>query len=205
MTLPIGVLASGRGTNLQAIIDAIENNALPARLALVITNHPGVAALDRAHRHGAPTAVIERRCYPSRAAQQQAMAEEMQRRSVELVVLAGFDRVVGPEILRAFPMRVINIHPSLLPSFGGGLHAQADALAYGVKVAGCTVHFVTEEVDCGPIIAQACVPVLEEETADTLAARILQQEHQILPMAIRQFAQGRLRVEGRRVQVLPPP
>ncbi|MCL4534665.1 MAG: phosphoribosylglycinamide formyltransferase, partial [Bacteroidetes bacterium] len=176
-----------------------------AAIAVVISNHPGVPALGRAARHGAPTAIIERSAHPSHSAQHQAITDELVRCGVELVVLAGFDRVVGPEILRAFPYRIINIHPSLLPAFGGGLHAQADALGYGVKVAGCTVHFVTEDVDCGPIIAQACVPVLEDDTADTLAARILEQEHHILPMSIRLFAQGRLKVEGRRVRVLPPP
>ena len=203
MPLKIGVLASGRGTNLQAIINAIEAGTLPARIAVVISNYPGVPALERAARHGAPTVVIERGGFGSRSAHQQAIADELQRRDVELVVLGGFDRVVEPEILRAFTDRVINIHPSLLPAFGGGLHAQADALECGVKVSGCTVHFVTEEVDAGPIIAQACVPVLEDDTAETLAARILEQEHRILPEAILLFAQGRLRIEGRRVRVLP--
>ncbi|MCL4367601.1 MAG: phosphoribosylglycinamide formyltransferase [Actinobacteria bacterium] len=203
MALKLGVLASGRGTNLQAIIDAIEAGTLPAVLAVVITNHAGVPALERAARHGIPTLVIERAAYASRSAHQQAIADELARRGVELVVLAGFDRVVGPALLQAFPYRIINIHPSLLPAFGGGLHAQADALEYGSKVSGCTVHFVTDDVDCGPVIAQAAVPVQEEDTAETLAARILEQEHRILPLAIRLFTEGRLKVEGRRVRVLP--
>ncbi len=203
MALKVGVLVSGRGSNLQAIIDAIERGDVPAEIAVVISNHPGVMALERAARHGIPAVVIERQPGSNRAAQQQAIVAELQRRGVELLVLAGFDRIIGPDLLQAFPMRIINIHPSLLPAFGGGLHAQADALEYGAKVSGCTVHFVTEDIDGGPIIAQACVPVREDDTADTLAARILEQEHRILPQAVRLFAEGRLRVEGRRVRILP--
>jgi phosphoribosylglycinamide formyltransferase-1 len=201
----IGVLVSGRGSNLQAIIDAIEAKEVAVELALVISNHPGVLALERAARHRCPTSVVKRSDYPSSDAQQAAMSKELKAAGVELVVLAGFDRIAGPPLLAAFPMRIINIHPSLLPAFGGGLHAQTDAFNYGVKVSGCTVHFVTEDVDCGPIIAQACVPVLEDDTPDSLAARILQEEHRILPRAIDLFARGALQVEGRRVRILTRP
>ena len=197
--LRIGVLVSGRGTNLQAIIDAIERGELEAEITLVVSNHPGVLALERCQRHGVPHLVIEREGFKSRREHQMAMAQQLKQRGVALVVLAGFDRIIHLDFIQAFPMRIMNIHPSLLPAFGGGLHAQADALEYGVKISGCTVHFVTPEVDAGPIVLQAAVPVLEDDTSDTLAARILEQEHQILPRAIQLFAQGRLGVEGRRV------
>ncbi len=201
--LKLGVLVSGRGTNLQAIMDAIERGEVPAEIAVVVSNRADAYALERARRRGVPTVVIERGRFGSRVAHQLALAEELRRRGVELVVLAGFDRVLVPEFLAAFPLRVLNVHPSLLPAFGGGLHAQADALAYGVKVAGCTVHFVTNDVDAGPIVAQAAVPVLEDDTVETLSARILAEEHRILPQAISLYAQRRLVVDGRRVRILP--
>lgn len=199
----IGVLVSGRGSNLQALLEAVERGEIPGEVVVVISNHAGAYALERAKAFGVLTAVFERRDFASREQQQLAMAAELQRRNVDLVVLAGFDRVIEPAFLSLFPQRVINIHPSLLPAFGGGLHAQADALAYGVKISGCTVHFVSEEVDAGPIILQAAVPVLEDDTEETLAARILEQEHKLLPRAVALIAQGRVRVEGRRVRVLP--
>ncbi len=130
------------------------------------------------------------------------LLQQLQQLSPDLIVLAGFDQVLGPQVVDTFRYRIINIHPSLLPAFAGTLHAQADALDYGVKVAGCTVHFVTNEVDAGPIIVQAAVPVMEDDTAESLAARILEQEHRILVEAVRLFAEGRLRIEGRRVRVL---
>jgi len=195
----LGVLVSGRGTNLQAILDAIQRGELNAEVALVVSNRPEAYALRRAAQRGVPTVVVERRAYPSRREQHMAIAEALRQAGVDLVVLAGFDQVLHPDFVKAFPMRIINIHPSLLPAFGGGLHAQADAWAYGVKVSGCTVHFVTEEVDAGPIILQAAVPVLDDDTPETLAARILEQEHRILPQAIALIAQGALRIEGRRV------
>jgi phosphoribosylglycinamide formyltransferase-1 len=201
--LRVGVLVSGRGSNLQALLDGIAAGCVAAEVALVVSNHAGVFALERAKARGVPTATIERRGFASRAAQQAAFADEFERRAVDLVVLAGFDRVLEPGFLARFPLRVINIHPSLLPSFGGGLHAQAEALAHGVKVSGCTVHFVTDDVDGGPIILQAAVPVLEADTPETLSARILEQEHQLLPRAVDLFAAGRLAVEGRLVRILP--
>lgn len=199
----VGVLVSGRGSNLQALIDAVARGELQAELAVVISNHPNAYALRRAADAGIPTVVVPRQDHPSRAAQQMAMADELERRGVSFVVLAGFDRVVLPAFVDRFPWRMINIHPSLLPAFGGGLHAQADALAYGVKVSGCTVHFVTGEVDVGPIILQVPVPVEDDDTVDSLAARILEQEHLALPKAVDLLASGRLVVENRRVRILP--
>lgn len=197
--LKIGVLVSGRGTNLQAIIDAIEGGTLPAEIALVVSNRPGAMALERCARHNVPSTTILREDYRNRRQHQLAIARELKERGVELVVLAGFDRIVHQAFLDEFPMRIINIHPSLLPAFAGGLHAQRDALEYGVKLSGCTVHFATEAVDAGPIIVQAAVPVLDDDTVQTLSARILEQEHKMLPEAIRIIAAGRIRIEGRRV------
>lgn len=200
--LPLGVLVSGRGSNLQAIIDAIERGELSARIVLVISNRAEAYALEQCRRHGVPFRVISGENFPSRRAQQMAMAQAFKEAGAELMVMAGFDHIVHRDFIAAFRGRIINIHPSLLPAFGGGLHAQADALEYGVKISGCTVHFVTEEVDAGPIILQAAVPVLDNDTADTLAARILEQEHQILPRAIQLIAEGRVRVEERRTHIL---
>ncbi len=200
--LPIGVLVSGRGSNLQAIIDAIDRGELSARIALVISNRAEANALERCRRHGIPCRVIPGEGFSSRREQQMAMAQALKEAGVELVVMAGFDRIAHPDFIAAFRGRIINIHPSLLPAFGGGLHAQADALEYGVKVAGCTAHFVTDDVDAGPIILQAAIPVLEDDTVDSLTTRILEQEHKILPQAIQLIAQGRARVEGRRVRIL---
>ncbi|MCL4509193.1 MAG: phosphoribosylglycinamide formyltransferase [Chloroflexi bacterium] len=202
--LRVAVFVSGRGSNLQALIDATQKGQSSARLAAVLSNRDGVYALERAQRAGIPARVFLRRDYASRAEQQAAMLAYLRQVGAELMVLAGFDQIVEPSLVRALEGRVINIHPSLLPSFGGGLHGQADALAYGVKVSGCTVHFVTEGVDTGPIIMQAPVPVLEDDTVETLSARILEQEHRILPAAVELYAEGRLRIEGRRVRILPP-
>lgn len=198
--LGVGVLVSGRGTNLQAIIDAVETGRLPIEVRLVLSNRADAPALDRARRHGAPTSVVRRGDHLDRLSQQREMARLLRLAGVGLVVLAGFSAIVGPGLLDAYPGAIINIHPSLLPAFPGSLHAQRDALEHGVKVAGCTVHFVTEEIDAGPIILQACVPVEEMDTVETLADRILKEEHRILPEAIRLFAERRLSIEGRRVR-----
>lgn len=198
--LRLGVLVSGRGSNLQAILDAIASGQLAAAVAIVVSNHPAVPALARAAQHGVPVAVLECTAYPSRRDHQLAIAAALAAYDVSLVVLAGFDRVLGVDFVQRFAGRIINVHPSLLPAFGGGLHAQADALAYGVKVSGCTVHFVTAEVDAGPIILQRAVPVYDDDTPDTLSARILAEEHRALPDAIRLFASGRLALDGRRVR-----
>ncbi|HEX2924374.1 MAG TPA: phosphoribosylglycinamide formyltransferase [Chloroflexota bacterium] len=198
--LRLGILVSGRGSNMMAIVRAIEAGELQAQVALVVCNHGDAPGLAWARERGVPTALFERRDYPSREAQNAAMALRLADAGVELVAMAGYDRLITGELFRRFEGRIVNIHPSLLPAFGGTLHAQADALEYGAKVSGCTVHFVTEgTVDGGPIIIQAAVPVLEGDTSETLAARILEQEHRIYPRAIQLFAGGRLRVVGRRV------
>jgi phosphoribosylglycinamide formyltransferase-1 len=196
--LCIGVLVSGTGTNLQAIMDAIRTGALDAEIRLVVSNVAGAGALDRARAHGAPTAVVSHRDFASREAFDAHVVALLRERGVELVVLAGFNRLLSPLFVRAFPMRIMNIHPALLPSFPG-LHAQRQAVEYGVRVAGATVHFVDEETDHGPVIIQVAVPVYPDDTEESLQQRILAQEHLIYPHAIRLFAAGRLRVEGRRV------
>ncbi|MBI4321681.1 MAG: phosphoribosylglycinamide formyltransferase [Chloroflexi bacterium] len=201
----LGVMASGRGSNLQAIIDTIERGELAAEIAIVVSNRTEAQALARAGRHGVAKAVFERKGFASRLERDLAMAECLKRHAVDLVVMAGYDQVVADELLQAFAGRVINIHPSLLPAFAGGLHAQADAFAHGVKVSGCTVHFVTPgAVDGGPIILQKAVPVLESDDAETLAERILREEHHLLPEGIRLFVEGRLAIEGRKVRIRRP-
>ena len=200
--LRLGILISGRGSNMQAIVANIEAGKLPAEVALVVCNHRDAPGLAWARDRGLRTALVERRGYPSREAHDAAIAQVLEEADVGLVVMAGYDRIVGPPILNAFRGRIVNIHPSLLPAFAGSLHAQADALEHGVKLSGCTVHFVTEgAVDGGPIILQAAVPVLEDDTPERLSARILEQEHIIYSRAIKLYAEGRLRVEGRRVRV----
>ena len=198
----IGVLVSGRGTNLQALLDAQAAGNLGGEVVVVVSNHAGIPALERAAQAGVPSVVLERQEFPTRLLHHRAIADALVAHGVEIVVLAGFDRILHPEVVRRFEHRILNVHPSLLPAFAGGLHAQADALAYGVKISGCTVHFVTEDVDAGPIILQAAVPVMDDDTVETLSARILAEEHRILPEAVRLLATGRLRVEGRRVRVL---
>jgi phosphoribosylglycinamide formyltransferase-1 len=202
-TLKIGVLASGGGTNLQTIIDRIEEGRVSAEIACVISNNAGAFALERARQHGVPALHIDHRLFSGRGAYDAALVETLQDHQVELLVLAGFMRILTPVLIDAFPMRIMNIHPALLPSFPG-LHAQRQALDYGVKIAGCTVHFVDAGTDTGPVVLQAAVPVLEGDTEETLSARILTQEHRIYPEAIQLFAEGRLRVEGRRVFIAPP-
>ncbi len=193
-----GVLVSGSGTNLQALLDAEASGALAAQVRVVISNKPGVAALERAAKQAVPSVVISHRDHATREGFDRALEEALRAHDVELVVLAGFMRLLTPVFLDAFPMRVINVHPSLLPAFPG-VDAQAQALAYGAKVTGCTVHFVDAGVDTGPIIAQTPVPVLDDDTVDTLRARILREEHRALVAAVNAVAQGRARVEGRRV------
>lgn len=202
--LKIGVLVSGNGSNLQAIIDRIEDDTLPARIACVISNKADAYALERAKRHAIPTHIVDHRAHVGREAYDTALVELLRSHGVSLVVLAGFMRIVTPVLLGAFPHAVLNIHPALLPAFPG-LHAQRQALQYGVKVSGCTVHFVDEGTDTGPIIIQAVVPVLDNDTEDTLSARIQKEEHRIYPEAVNLFAQGRLTVNGRNVVVAPAP
>ncbi|HYP41752.1 MAG TPA: phosphoribosylglycinamide formyltransferase [Chloroflexia bacterium] len=203
--LRLGIMASGRGTNLQAILDAIEAGELDAEVALVVCNHADAQAVTRAERASVPVRVYELDDYPSRLTRQRAIAHDLAGAGAELIVCAGWDRVLKPEFVKQFEGRIINVHPSLLPAFGGGLHAIEDAIGYGVKVAGCTVHFVTEKVDEGPIISQAAVPVLPDDTAETLAERIHPQEHRLLIEAIKLYSEGRLSVEGRTVNIKSKP
>ncbi len=196
--LKLGVLISGRGSNLQSIIDHIEAGKIPAKIEVVISDKKEAYGLERAKRHGIEALFIDPKAYPSREEFEKAVGDELEKRGVELICLAGFMRILSPYFVNRFKNRIINIHPALLPSFPG-LHGQKQALDYGVKIAGCTVHFVDEGVDSGPIIIQAAVPVYDDDTEDTLSARILRYEHKIYPMAIKLIAEGRVRVEGRRV------
>ena len=194
----LGVLVSGSGSNLQAIIDHIEAGRLNARIKIVISNVSGVFALERAKSHGIRSLVISHKEYKKREDFDQKLVEVLRAHEVELVILAGYMRILTSVLLKAFPMRVMNIHPALLPSFPGTQVWQAEVDS-GVKFAGCTVHFVEEGTDTGPIIIQAVVPVYDEDTAETLNARILKQEHKIFSQAIQLYAEGRLEVRGRRV------
>ncbi len=194
----IGVLISGSGSNLQSIIDAVKAGSIDGEIVLVISNDEKAYGLTRAAQFGIPTKVIKHKEYTQRQAFDQELLRVLQESSVELVVLAGFMRVLGASFLAAFPDRVINIHPAILPSFPG-THGQGQAFTYGVKLAGCTVHFVDEKVDHGPIIIQAAVPVLANDDEDCLAARILRCEHKIFPRALALYCAGKLRVENRKV------
>ncbi len=201
--LRVAVLISGRGSNLQALIDAIRADRLDAEIVAVISNHADAPGIERARAARVATHIAVRRDFASRQAQQQAMLAIVQQHGAELIVLAGFDRILSADWVRAYPQRIINIHPSLLPAFAGGINPkpQQDALAAGVKIAGCTVHLATDEVDAGPIIAQAAVPVLADDTVASLAGRILAQEHRLLPRVVQWFAEERVRVERNRVHV----
>ena len=195
----IGVLVSGRGSNLQAIIDNIEAGRLSAEIAVVISDQPDAFSLERARKHNIPAVHVSAKGYKGRREEYDALlVQELQKHDVELVCLAGFMRIITPVLLKAFPGRILNIHPALLPAFPG-LHVQMAALKHGVKFSGCTVHFVDENMDTGPIIIQAVVPVLDNDTEDSLSARILEQEHKIYSRAIQLYAEGKLRIEGRRV------
>jgi phosphoribosylglycinamide formyltransferase-1 len=200
----LGVLLSGRGSNLQAVIDAIEAGKLPARIAVVLSNKKDAAGLERARKHGLTDVFLDPKPFvgqpDSREAYDRALLDVLQKHEVDLVLLAGYMKIVTPVLVNAYEHRMMNIHPSLLPSFPG-LDVQKKAIDHGCKISGCTVHFVTEGVDEGPIIIQAAVPIHETDTPETLAARILEQEHRIYPRAVQLYAEGRLRVEGRRVVV----
>jgi phosphoribosylglycinamide formyltransferase-1 len=198
--VPIGVLISGSGTNLQAIIDAIEAEKLNATIQLVLSNRADAYGLVRAKNHGLSTEVLDHKKFPSREAFDATAVEMLKARGVELVCLAGFMRLLSPLFVKTFSNRIMNIHPALLPSFPG-LQVQKKAVEHGVRFSGCTVHFVNEDCDEGPIIIQAVVPVFPDDTEGTLAARILAQEHRIYPRAIQLYSEGRLRVEGRKVFV----
>jgi phosphoribosylglycinamide formyltransferase-1 len=193
----LGVLISGRGSNLRAIVEAIDRGSLDATVAVVVCNRPQAAGLGWARQRGLETVCLETAGFGGREAYDSAVREALQARDVGLVCLAGFMRLVGSPLLEAFPLRILNVHPSLLPAFRG-LDAQRQALAHGVRLAGATVHLVTEELDGGPIILQAAVPVLDGDTVDTLSARILVEEHRLYPEAIRIVLDGGWRVDGRR-------
>ena len=197
MNRTLGVLISGRGSNLQAIIDAIAAGTLDARIAVVVSNKPHAAGLERARRAGIETLVLSHRDYPSREEYDRVLVDHLRARGVGLVCLAGFMRLLSPVFIQAFPNAILNIHPSLLPAFPG-LDAQHQAWAHGVKLAGATVHLVDCDLDAGPIVLQRAVPVLEDDTPDTLSARILEEEHKLYPEAIRLVLDGGWRVEGRR-------
>ncbi len=198
----LGVLISGRGSNLQAIIDAIAAGALDASIALVISNRADAAGLQRARDAGIDAIHFDPRDYADRDAYDRALADALRARGVTLVCLAGFMRLIGRPLLEAFPERILNIHPSLLPAFPG-LDAQRQALDHGVRLTGATVHVVTSELDGGPIVLQAAVPVLDDDTVDTLSARVLAEEHRIYPEAIRMRLEGGWRVAGRRFVRVP--
>lgn len=193
----LGVLVSGRGSNLQALIDAIGHGDLDASIAVVISNVPGAGALDKAAAAGIETLVMPHRDWPSREAYDAALGQALVDRGVGLVCLAGFMRRLSARFLEVFPGPVLNVHPSLLPAFPG-LDAAGQAIAHGVKVAGCTVHLVTPELDAGPIVLQAAVPVEPDDTPDALAARILVQEHRLFPRAVSRVLAGGWRLDGRR-------
>lgn len=198
----IGVLVSGSGTNLQAIIDRIEAGDLPATIACVISNNPDAYALKRAARHGIPTVIHEKDGYANRREYDAATVDILRKHSVNLVVLAGFMRILTNVMVDAFPNAIMNIHPALLPAFPG-LHAQQQALDYGVRYSGCTVHFVDCGTDTGPVILQSVIAVEQDDTEETLSARIQKEEHRTFPAAIKLFSEGRIKIEGRHVRILP--
>jgi phosphoribosylglycinamide formyltransferase-1 len=193
----LGVLISGRGSNLQAIIDAIAEQRLAAEIAVVISNVADVAGLTRAAAAGVETIVMAPRQWPDRGAYDRALAETLRARAVHLVCLAGFMRLLGPAFIAAFPNSIVNIHPSLLPAFPG-LDAQRQAFDHGVRVTGATVHLVTAELDAGPIVMQAAVAVADDDTVETLSARILAAEHRLYPQAIQRVLDGNWHLDGRR-------
>ena len=204
LALPaLAVLVSGRGSNLAAILQAIARDELHAHVALVISSRADAPALDIARQHEADTRVIAPKSFASRAEAGAAIIASLQEAHVQAVVLAGYKPILDASVVAAYPDRILNVHPSLLPAFAGGMapKPQADALAAGVKLSGCTVHIVTAEVDAGPIVAQAAVPVLDDDTVESLSARILVEEHRLLPLALEWLLSGRLRVEKSRTRL----
>ena len=200
MSKKIGVVVSGRGSNLQSIIDHIAEGKLNVEIAVVVSDHKEAFALERAAKAGIPTAVVERKVCKDKAEFEDKIDAALRKAGAEVVVLAGFMRILTGHFISRWEHKIINIHPALLPSFKG-LDAQGQAVDYGVKVAGCTVHFVDEGTDTGPIILQKVVPVLDDDTEETLAARILKEEHKALPEAIQLWADGKLTIKGRKVYV----
>lgn len=200
MSRTLGVLISGRGSNLQAILDAIAEGRLDARVGVVVSNQADAQGLERAEKAGVPTAVVSHKDYDSREAFDEAVLAQLKNHDVDIVCLAGFMRILSSVLVRAFPSRILNIHPSLLPAFLG-LHAQRQAVEHGAKVSGCTVHLVDEELDHGPILLQVSVPVEERDSEESLSARILEQEHKLYPVAIQLIVDGKVRVDGRRALI----
>jgi phosphoribosylglycinamide formyltransferase-1 len=196
--MELGILISGRGSNLEAILAAIDDRRLDARARLVLSNRPEAPGLGIARRHGTPTAIVPHQGQPSREAFDALVVARLREAGVTTVALAGFDRIVTRVLIEAFAGRIVNVHPALLPSFPG-LHAQRQALEYGVRLTGVTVHFVDEQMDHGPIIAQAAVPVYDDDDEATLSARILAEEHRLYPEALQHLARGAVRISGRRV------
>jgi len=200
--LRVAVLVSGAGTNLQALLGACREPGFPASIVLVGCNRGDAPAIGRAQAAGVNVCVVDRASVPRRAERQRRLLEAVQRAETDLVVLAGFDEILIPEFVDAFSGRMLNTHPSLLPAFGGTLHAVALALAHGVKVTGCSVHLVTNDLDNGPILFQACVAVRDDDDIASLHARIRAEEHRLLPEAVRAFGEGRIRIEGRKARVI---
>ena len=198
--LRVGVLISGRGSNMEALAEACRAGDYPAEISVVISNQPAAAGLERAACLGIKTEVVDHTAFADKASFEAKVIRVLEENEVELICLAGFMRVLSEDFVASFPRKIINIHPSLLPAFPG-LQVQQKAIEYGARHTGCTVHFVVPEVDAGPIILQAVVPIDQEDTVKTLAARILEQEHLVYPKAVELFAQGRLSIEGRRVLI----
>lgn len=198
--LKLGVLISGNGSNLQSIIDHIEKGSLKAIIKIVISNNPDAYGITRAKKHGIPTVVLKNGDFKNKEEFDLELIRILKNNCVDLVILAGFMRIITPTLLKAFPHKIMNIHPALLPSFPG-IHGQKQALDYGVKLSGCTVHFVDEGVDTGPIIIQSAVQVFNDDTEETLAARILKEEHRIYSQAIQLFAEGKIEIKGRKVRI----
>jgi len=198
--LKLGVLISGNGSNLQSIIDHIEKGSLKAIINIVISNNPDAYGITRAKKQKIPVVVLKNGDFRNKEDFDSELVKILKDNGIELVILAGFMRILTPVFLKAFPHKIMNIHPALLPSFPG-IHGQKQALEYGVKISGCTVHFVDEGVDTGPIIIQSAVQVFDDDTEETLAARILKEEHRIYPQAIQLFAEGKIEIKGRKVLI----
>lgn len=203
MTLRVGVLVSGAGTNLQALLDACADPAFPARVVLVGCNRGEALAIQRAEAADVPVCLVDRAAVAKRSQRQATLLEALRANAVGLVVLAGFDEILIPPFVAAYGGRILNTHPSLLPAFSGTMHAVAQALAYGVKVTGCTIHLVTDDLDSGPILLQAAVEVRDDDDVGSLHLRIRAREHHLLPVAVCAFAEGRVRIEGRCARVIP--
>lgn len=205
--LALGIFASGRGSNFQAIVRAIQEGKLSAQVKILISNNPEAGAIAFAKSQGIPVEVISSKDFPTREAFVNTLAEVLESHEVDFIALAGYLKRIPPEIVHRYRNRILNIHPALLPSFGGkgmyGLKVHEAVLASGCKVTGVTIHLVDEEYDAGPIVLQQCVPVMDDDTPETLAERVLQVEHELYPKALQLFAENRIQIEGRKVKVLP--